>query len=379
VATLLVAAGVLVVIFAVEHFVPRAPAPLIAIGLAIAVSAALDLNQSGVAVVGAVSGDLPSLVRPRIELASILWPAAAGIALMSFTESIAAARAFAAPGEPRPLPNRELLAIGSANLAGGLLGAMPAGGGTSQTAVNRKAGARTQLAALVTAAASLATLVVLAPLVGLMPQAALAAVVVAYSVDLIQPAEFAAIRRVRRIEFRWAVIAFVGVVVLGTLQGILVAVVASLVALAHQAYDPPVYVVGRKRGTDTFRPRSAEHPDDESWPGLLILRIEGRAFFLNAQRIGDKISTFAAEARPAVLILDGRALIDIEYTALKMLMEAEERWRAQGITLWLASLTPEVLEIVQQSPLGETLGRARMFATLHSAVAQYQEARPQNG
>ena len=101
---------------------------------------------------------------------------------------------------------------------------MPAGGGTSQTAVNRKAGARTQLASLVTAAVSLATLLVLAPLIGLMPQAALAAVVVAYSFDLIQPGEFAAIRRVRRIEFRWAVIAFVGVVLLGTLQGILVAV-----------------------------------------------------------------------------------------------------------------------------------------------------------
>jgi MFS superfamily sulfate permease-like transporter len=164
---------------------------------------------------------------------------------------------FAAPGEPRPAPNRELRALGCANLAGGLLGAMPAGGGTTQTAVNRKAGARTQLAALVTAAVSLATLLVLAPLIGLMPQAALAAVVVAYSIDLIQPGEFLVIRRVRRIEFRWAVIAFVGVVLLGTLQGIIVAVVASIFALAQQAYDPPVHVIGRKRGTDVFRPRSS--------------------------------------------------------------------------------------------------------------------------
>ena len=285
-----------------------------------------------------------------------MWPAATGIALMSFTESIAAARAFAAPGEPRPRPNRELLALGAANVAGGLFGAMPAGGGTSQTAVNRKAGARTQLASLVTAAASLATLLVLAPLIGLMPQAALAAVVVAYSLDLIQPAEFAAIRRVRRIEFRWAAIAFAGVVLLGTLQGILVAVIASLLALAQQAYDPPVHVVGRKRGTDVFRPRSSDHPDDESWPGLLIVRIEGRAFFLNAQRIGDKISRLIADAKPAVVILDGRALFDIEYTALKMLIEAEEKLRGQGVTLWLASLNPEVLKVVQQSTLGDTLG-----------------------
>ena len=373
IATLLVAVAVLVTVFALEHFAPRAPAPLIAIGLAIAASAALNLSQSGVAVVGAVSGELPSLVRPRLDVALLMWPAAMGIALMSFTESIAAARAFAAPGEPRLLPNRELLALGAANAAGGLLGAMPAGGGTSQTAVNRKAGAHTQLASLVTAAVSLATLLVLAPLIGLMPQAALAAVVVAYSVDLIQPAEFAAIRSVRRTEFRWAVIAFVGVVLLGTLQGILVAVITSLLALAQQAYDPPVNAVGRKRGTDVFRPRSSEHPDDESWPGLLIVRIEGRAFFLNAQRIGEKVSQLVAAGKPAVVILDGRALIDIEYTALKMLIEGEEGMRRQGITLWLAALNPEVLKVVQQSPLGETLGRSRMFFNLQSAVTHYEQ------
>ena len=373
VATLLVAVAVLVLIFAMEHFAPRAPAPLLALGLAIGASAAFNLSQSGVATIGAVSGSLPSLIRPQLELVWILWPAATGIALMSFTESIAAARAFAAPGEPRPAPNRELRALGFANLAGGLLGAMPAGGGTTQTAVNRKAGARTQLAALVTAVVSLAMLLVLAPLIGLMPQAALAAVVVAYSIDLIQPGEFLVIRRVRRIEFRWAVIAFVGVVLLGTLQGIIVAVIASLLALAQQAYDPPVHVIGRKRGTDVFRPRSSEHPDDESWPGLLILRVEGRAFFLNAQRIGDRMTQFIATEKPTLVIIDGRSLIDIEYTALKMLIEAEERLRTNGITLWLASLNPQVLKTVQQSPLGDTLGRARMFFNLHSAVAHYEQ------
>jgi SulP family sulfate permease len=374
-ATLLLAVLLLALIFALEHFAPRAPVPLIAIALAIGASAVLNLSQWGVAVIGAVAGGLPSLVRPRIELAWIMWPAATGIALMSFTESIAAARAFAAPGEPQPIPNRELLALGSANLVGGFLGAMPAGGGTTQTAVNRKAGARTQLAGLATAAVAMATLLVLAPLIGLMPQAALAAVVVAYSVGLIQPGEFATIRRVRRIEFRWAVIAFVGVVLLGTLQGILVAVIASVLSLAQQSYNPPVHVIGRKRGTDVFRPRSSKHPDDESWPGLLILRIEGRAFFLNAQRIADKVSEIIATAKPTVVVIDGRALIDIEYTALKMLIDGEEKIRAQGITLWLASLNPEVLKVVQQSPLGETLGRARMFFNLQSAVSHYEQTR----
>jgi len=152
-----------------------------------------------------------------------------------------------------------------------------------------------------------------------------------------------------------------------------VAVIASLFSLAHQAYAPSVHIIGRKRGTDIFRPRSSDHPDDESWPGLLILRIEGRAFFLNAQGIGDKMWQAIHTATPDVLVLDGRAVLDIEYTALKMLVEAEEKLRQQGITLWLASLNPKVLKVVQQSPLGQTLGRSRMFFSLRSAVQQYEQ------
>jgi MFS superfamily sulfate permease-like transporter len=249
---------------------------------------------------------------------------------------------------------------------------MPAGGGTTQTAVNRKAGARTQVAALVTAGIAIASLLVLGPVIGLMPQAALAAVVVAYSVDLIKPVEFREIRAVRRIEFRWAVIAFVGVVLLGTLQGIVVAVIVSLLALAQQAYHPTVHVLGRKRGTDVFRPRSSEHADDESWPGLLIVRIEGRAFFLNAQRIGDRLWPLIDESKPGAVLLDCRGLIDIEYTALKMLIEAEQRLRRQGVTMWMAALNPEVFKMVQQSALGRTLGPERMFFNVQSAVKHYE-------
>jgi high affinity sulfate transporter 1 len=373
--TVLVAALVVVLILALERFAPRAPAPLVAIGVSIAASAVFGLEQFGVEVIGVVTGGVPVLIRPEVGLVRDMWAPATGIALMSFTESVAAARAFAIPGDPRPVPNRELLAIGLANVAGGVFGAMPAGGGTTQTAVNRKAGARTQLAGLTTAVTALATLLVLAPVIGLMPQAALAAVVVAYSVDLIKPHEFRDIRRVRRIEFHWAVIACVGVVLLGTLQGILVAVVTSLLSLAHQAYDPPLRVIGRKRGTHVFRPRTSDHPDDEAWAGLLVLRIEGRAFFLNAQRIGDKIWHVIEAEKPTVVVLDGSALLDIEYTALMMLVEAEAKLRQQGITLWLASLNPGTLRVVQQSSLGTTLGRSRMFFNLQSAVLHYEQIR----
>jgi SulP family sulfate permease len=375
-ATLLLATLLLALIFVLERFAPRSPAPLIAVALAIAASGLLGLASAGVATVGSVPGGLPALVWPRLDMVLQMWPAAAGIALMSFTETIAAGRAFSAQGEPRPDPNRELLAVGLANFAGGWFGGMPAGGGTTQTAVNRKAGAKTQLAELVTAAAALATLLVLAPVIGLMPQAALAAVVVAYSLELIRPAEFGEIRRVRHIEFYWALIAFAGVVFLGTLNGILVAVIASLLALAQQAFNPPVYVMGRKRGTDVFRPLSKEHPDDETWPGLLIVRAEGRIFFANAQRVFDRVRPLIEQAKPSVVLLDCSAITDIEYTAVRMLGEAEERLRAEGIALWLAALNPEALAMIQRSKLGPRLGRERMLFNLETAVGRFERLAP---
>ena len=371
--TLAVGLSTLLLLFGLEHFVPRAPAPLIAAALGIAASALLGLPQAGVETVGTVPRELPSLMLPQLDLAAQMWPGALGIALMSFTESIAAARAFSKHDEPRPVPNQELLALGIANAAGGLFGAMPAGGGTTQTAVNRAAGARTQLAELVTAAAALATLLLLAPLIGLMPNAVLAAVVIVYSVVLIKPAEFRAIVRVRSTEFYWAVIAFAGVAVLGTLKGILVAVIASLLALGYRTYDPPVYALGRKRGTDVFRPLSDQHPDDETWPGLLIVRTEGLIFFANAQGIGDKIWPLIHQAKPSVILMDCSAVMDIEYTALKMLSEAEQSLRHGGIMLWLAALNPDVFTVVQRTTLGQTLGRERMFFNLQIAVEHYEQ------
>jgi high affinity sulfate transporter 1 len=362
-------------IFALEHFVPRAPAPLIVLALAIAASS-LWLKQAGVETVGAIPTGLPGFVRPRLDLIAQLWPAAAGIALMSFTETIAAARAFHANGEPRLVPNQELLAVGLANVGGALFGTMPAGGGTSQTAVNRRAGARTQLAEVVTALAALATLLLLAPVIGLMPQAALAAVVVAYSVELIKPADFRAIRRVRRGEFRWALIAVLGVLLLGTLKGILVAVIASLLALAYQMYNPAVYTLGRIRGSNAFRPLSKEHGDDETWPGLLILRPEGRIFFANAPGVGERMLNLVEEARPSVVLLDLSAVIDIEYTALKMLTEGEEKLAGNGVTLWVTGLNPTVRSLVDNSRLGERLEPGRRFIDLATAVKQYQTPRP---
>jgi sulfate permease, SulP family len=264
--------------------------------------------------------------------------------------------------------------MGAATIGGGFLGARPAGGGTTQTAVNRSAGARTQFAELVTAAAALATLLLLAPLIALMPNAVLAAVVVVYSIPLIKPEEFRAIARIRTTEFYWAAVACLGVILLGTLKGIIVAVIVSLLALAQQASNPPLHVLRRKRGTQIFRPRSTQHADDESWPGLLVLRPEGRIFFANAERLGEKMRNEIQEAKPKVVILDCRAVIDIEYTALKMLELAEGNLRREGIVLWLTALNPSVLSVVRRSTLGTTLGRERMFFKLQTAVETYEQS-----
>ena len=359
------------IIIVLEHRAPRVPSPLIAVGGSIAVSYLLGFQAAGVAVVGHIPGGLPVPVRPDLSLVAQLWPAALGIALMSFTETIAAGRAFVAPREPRPDPNQELLATGVANLVGGLFGAMPGGGGTSQTAVNRSLGARTQVAGLVTSAAALATLLFRAPVLGLMPQATLAAVVIAFSVGLISPAGFRELRRFRTQEFVWALAACVGVMVLGTLEGITAAVVLSMLSLLYAANNPPVYVMGRKRGTEAFRPRSPEHADDETFPGLLVLRTEGRVYFGNAQNIGDRMWPLVRDAGPKVVLLDCSGIPSFEFTALKMLREAEEKLREEGIALWLAALSPEALRQVQGSPLGARLGRERMFFTLGTAVDRY--------
>jgi high affinity sulfate transporter 1 len=371
-ATVAVGAVMVGILVVVEHLMPRAPAPLVAVASGIAGVRLFHLQAYGVHTVGRVPTGLPSLTLPDFSLIEQLWPAAAGIALMSFTETIAAGRAFAATGEHALRPNRELVATGFANAGGALFGAMPAGGGTTQTAVNRLAGARSQLAGLVTSVAALVTMLLLAPIITLMPDATLAAVVIVYSVGLIKPAEFRAILKVRRTEFAWAVAALAGVVAFGTLKGILVAIVVSLVALAYQAADPPVHVLGRKPGTNVFRPRSREHPEDENFPGLLLLRLEGRIFFANAGRVGDKIMALVAAAKPKVVLIDFSSVFDIEYTALKRLAEGEARERENSISLWLASLSPAVLAMVQRSPLGETLGRERMFFNLEQAVTKYQ-------
>ncbi len=370
--TLLFALAMLALMLGLEHFFPRVPAPLVTVAIGIAAAYYAGLGRAGIAMVGTVQGGLPSFALPNLSLLAKLWPAALGIALMSFVETAAAGRAFVTRGDPLPDANRELVATGMANLAGSFFHNMPAGGGTSQTAVNDGAGARSQVAALVTAATVAATLLFLAPLFGMLPHPTLAAVVVIASIGLISPPEFRAIRRARTMEFRWALIAVAGVLVLGTLKGVLVAVLVSLVALIIRANSHPLLVLGRKPGTSVFRPQSSKHPEDETFPGLLLLRLEGAMYFVNSPRLGHEAQALVRKFTPKVVVLDLSAVPDLEFTALRRLTDDEEKYRQAGTLLWLAALNPGVLAFVRNSPLGERLGRERMFFTLEQAVEKFQ-------
>jgi high affinity sulfate transporter 1 len=370
--TVAVAAAALVALLVAERLKPHSSAPLFVVAAGIAASWFFSLPASGVATVGTIPQALPALTLPSFALVGQLLPGALGIALMSFTETIAAGRAFAAPADPPITANRELVATGAANLSGALFGAMPAGGGTSQTAVVRAVGGRTQTASLVTAAAAAATMLVFAPFLGRLPQAVLAAVVIVYSVGLISPAEFIAIRKIRTLEFTWAIAAFAGVLIFGTLQGIMVAIALSLIGLSSQVVNSKVYVIGRKRGADVLRPLSPENPDDDTFEGLLILRPEGRLFFANAQQVGDQIHALVAEHRPSVVALDLSRVPDIEYSALQMLVDGERRFTAEGVTVWLAAANPSVLACIRASPLAE-LGRERLLFNARAVITKYQD------
>ena len=210
-----------------------------------------------------------------------------------------------------------------------------------------------------------------------MPNATLAGVVIVYSVGLIHFSDFKEILKIRRTEFIWALAAVAGVILLGTLKGILIAIIVSLFSLGYQAANPIVSVIGRIRGAGGFRPLSSDHPDDEFYPGLLIVRPEGRIFFLNAEIVAEKIRAIR-ETHTGIktMVLDLRSVFDLEYSALKMLVESERRLRASGIQFFIASPNAEIRGMLMRSQLGESLGPDSIFYSLDMAVSHYLKQHP---
>jgi MFS superfamily sulfate permease-like transporter len=227
------------------------------------------------------------------------------------------------------------------------------------------------MAQWVNAAVVLAALLFFSRVIGLLPQAALGAVILVVAFSMIKPEKFRAIGRIRRDELMWALATMAGVVLIGTLEGILIAVVISVLTLMYQANHPPVYALAFNREKEIFR-RAGEHEGDETFSGLLMLRTEGRLTFANAANAAEKMRSLVAQVQPQVVVLECSAIPDIEYTALVMLTDAEQRQREHGVTLWLAGVNPDLLKIIQRAPVGATLGDERMFFNLHKALEAYR-------
>jgi sulfate permease, SulP family len=289
------------------------------------------------------SSPTPCWPAPELGFADDVLPAAFGIALIGFTESIAAARSFRRRGDPPLDANRELVALGAANVAGGIFRAYPAGGGLSQTAVNDSAGAKSRLASVVTAGLAALTLLVLAPVFDDLPEAVLGAIVVVAAVGLILSPEL------HTRDWGLALVALGGILLLGTLRGILVAVVVSVLVLLYEASRPPVRVLEGTR------------------PGLLGVRVEGAVFFANARRLFARVTELVDEAKPNVVLLDLSTMPGMDVTALDAGREFAESLRDRGVEPWIAGALPRPLEMLERAGY-----EARAFPDSDTAIAEYR-------
>jgi len=373
--TLLLALAGIALLLLLERRVPALPAPLALVVLSILAAGVFHLDRLGIHLVGTVPSGLPAPRLPDLSLFGRLWVPALGIALMSLTESVAAARSFARREDPRVVTDRELLAVGAANFACSALGGFPAGGGLSQTAVNEAAGARSQLAQIVTGIGVVVVLLLLSPVIGLLPSASLGALVIVVAASMIKPARFRAILRVRSDEFAWALIAAVAVFCIGILQGVLVAVTIAFLTLLYQANHPPVYEIAYSAERKAFR-RKGLDPADITFPGLLIVRTEGRLHSANAPRAGEQAQVLIAAARPRVIVFEMSAVPDIEYTALMNLDEGIRQELERGVDVWLATVNPGLWKVIERSPLKERLGRERIFHNLYEVADAYRARYP---
>jgi sulfate permease, SulP family len=357
----------------IKRRLPTLPGPLLVFVAGMALMAITQLEVRGVATVADVPGGLPHLEIPELALVTALLPAAAGIALMAFVESIAAARAFRTRDETPVDPNQELVALGGANLAGGLFQAIPAGGGLSQTAVNDRSGARSQVSGLVTASSVALVLLFLASLFVYVPEPILGAIVLVAALGLIDVAGLRRIRRLRLDDYVFGVIAAVGVLALGALPGLLVGVVVSLVTLFWKLNHPPIFILGRKPDTDVFREKGHD-PADIVYKDLMIARVESGLYFGNSQRVTDRLSKMVDDAatRPRTLLLDLSAVPQIDSTAVEVFGDLAERLQSEGTEMWLAAMTTSVLEVAKASPhWGNLKTRRLIFPTLSEGVAAH--------
>ena len=329
--TLALGVGTIVLLVALRRFAPRLPAPLIGVAVGIVIVAAFDLVDRGVAVIGEVPSGLPGFELASPQHWGSLFPGALGIALMSAVESLAAGRALRAKEDPPIDANRELIALGVANLGAGAFHGYPAGGGLSQSAVNDQSGARTQISSLTTVATVVIVLTTLTGVLEDLADATLAALVIVAAGGLIQPVAFRRLAGIRRRDFALALVAVAGVLIFGILDGVLIAIAVSIITLVYQTNHRAIEVLGVDPQTGQFR-TLARHAEAQPLAGIVIVRMRGPLSFANVQRVRTEILTALDDAPqpPRFLICDCAALADIEITALEVMAELATELRGGG-------------------------------------------------
>jgi high affinity sulfate transporter 1 len=360
-------AAILAILFG-DRLFPGRPVALAVVCMAIIVATLLSLPDKGVPITGEIPAGLPSLQGPALRLRDVesIMPLAAGILLLAYVEGVSAARSFAVKHGYVMDPRQEFLGVGAANFAAGMGQGYPVAGGLSQSAVNDKAGARTPLA-LVFASITLGLcLLFLTGLLENLPKAVLAAVVLTAVAGLLDFPELLRMWRVSRLDFYAAAISLVAVLLLGILQGILLAAVASIVLLLIRASRPHVAFLGRIPGTRIYSDRD-RHPENEPLPGVIAFRPEGSLLYVSADTVFESVigrirATEPSELRLVVCDLSAAPFLDLAGSSMLHKLHAE--LAARKIPLRIIGAHGRVRELLRADLLGEKVGGIERGQTL---------------
>lgn len=355
----------------------RLPGILIAVVGATAVVGALDLGaRYGVKVLGPLPQGLPGFAVPLIgyaDLAPVLIGGCA-IALVSFADTSVLSRAYAARLGTQVDPNQEMVGLGAANLAAGFFQGFPISSSGSRTPVAEAAGARTQLTSIVGALAIAFLLLVAPNLLQHLPTAALAAVVIAAAIGLIEVADLKRIYRIQQWEFWLSMVCFVGVAVLGVIPGIGLAIVVAIAEFLWDGWRPHSAVLGRARGVKGYHDIT-RYPDARQIPGLVLFRWDAPLFFANAEFFSERVLAAMAKSPTPVrwLVVAAEPVTSVDVTAGDTLAELDEALHAKGIKLCFAELKDPVKDKLRKFGLLAQLGEDNFFPTIGAAVSRYLE------
>jgi high affinity sulfate transporter 1 len=363
----------LVLILALGRWLPRVPGVLVAVLVAIAATSVFSLGDHGVSLVGTLPKGFPPLTFPSpVSHLPLLIAGALGIALVALTDTISTASAFGARTGQEVDGNGEMIGIGAANIAAGFFQGFPVSTSGSRTAVAEQAGAKTQVTGLVGAAAIVLMLVLAPGLLKNLPNPTLAAVVIAASISLADIPGTIRLWHQRRVEFLLSVVAFLGVALLGVLEGIAVAVLLSILNVFRRAWRPYQTTLGRIPGVPGQHDRQL-HPEAQELDGLEIYRFDAPLFFANARTFRDGIRQLAgAEPRPRWIVIAAEPLTDVDTTAADMLLQLDEELNGEGISLVFAELKEPVKAKLERYELVGPLDPDHFFPTLDAAVEAFR-------